>query len=629
MEKSFSKDFTAQTTNGTSTTQAIPPIGVSVREAQLALEREKLHRQESLKEERKIKSDRVQKEIAELRSTKASNTNVHDGSNNVQEKKSSVSQKPNAVGESDKKKLNKKDKDQTPPQSSGFFNHPPPKSFTPPLEPPENVPSIDHSETKESFQDDMKSIDQVSLEDPEQFPLLILENCQIVDVVLGEITSNHHIIISLDGKIQAMGPATHLPLVKSWMRYDCQNMFILPGLCDAHTNISVPFDPSPTLPRSSASYLALSSSHILKSLLHSGFTTIRDAGGVDAGLLQAISENLLDSPRILSSGMALGPRGAFQDSSRYDPNNLKPISTCPHSINCSRKCSSWCGWSITRGESQLRESIQSLSQYHSISQISLVCGNHCYDFALGPANIKEYPLFSKSEYEAIFEECTTLSVPIMSTCNSELSIERALQIGIRSLDGGLYLTPPLTSRMKDMNCQLVPLLPSCILNNLSSSSVSIQSSPQKKTQIPSHPFSPSSRDENTLDDEGTFRTLFDSVVPNPTHYQIEEYKQWKSLIELASQSELVISYGSNLHSNQYHRFTHTLLNVHAQHLTPLQFLQTLTCNPAKLFNLEDMVGTVSVGAIADLIMVATNPLLDKRWCDSEDSICAVVQVILN
>jgi hypothetical protein len=107
-------------------------------------------------------------------------------------------------------------------------------------------------------------------EDPEHFPLLILENCQIVDVLLGEISSNHHVIISLDGKIFSMGPAPFIPSIKSWMRYDCQNMFLLPGLCDAHTNIAVPYDPSPSLPRSSASYLALSSSHILKSLLHSG-----------------------------------------------------------------------------------------------------------------------------------------------------------------------------------------------------------------------------------------------------------------------------------------------------------------------------------------------------------------------
>jgi imidazolonepropionase-like amidohydrolase len=496
---------------------------------------------------------------------------------------------------------------------------------------PPSLPCVDIScHSREVLKSSPTDLPQ---EDPEHFPLLILENCQIVDVLLGEISSNHHVIISLDGKIFSMGPAPFIPSIKSWMRYDCQNMFLLPGLCDAHTNIVVPYDPSPSLPRSSASYLALSSSHILKSLLHSGFTTIRDCGGVDVGLLQAISENLLDAPRILSSGMALGPRGAFQDSSRYDPSHLTSISSCPHSIHCTRKCSSWCGWSVTQGEPQLRDSIHTLFQHHSISQLSLVCGNHCVDMnsllsssSLSRLHQKEYPLFSHKEYEAIAEECTLLAIPIMATCNTVNAMERALEIGCSSLDGGLYLTMDLAQKMKEIKCHLIPLLPSSLLNALVSHIPNQQHSPQKKSSLPSAapPFSPDSHEDDLI--EEAFQKLFGQILPTPTQLHYDDFKQWSSLLSLATETDLMMVYGSNLHSNQYHRLTHPLLSLHASHLSPLQFLQSLTCHAATLFHLEDVTGTVSVGAVADLILIPTNPLVEKKWCETEDSICAVIQV---
>jgi imidazolonepropionase-like amidohydrolase len=625
-------------------------VGTSVRETRLAFEREKLTRQESLKEERKLKSDRVQKEIAELRTIKASQSpsGTSPSSASLQpnlEKKSLVGHSPAPAphtGKSSHPSLEQTHEKKSkgiklePMKSSASASPPPGIPLTP-------VPVIVSSvEKKEEIQEELSkpsSSLELHQDDPEQFPLLILENCQIVDVTLGEISANHHVIISLDGKILSMGPAPFIPAVKSWMRYDCQEMFLLPGLCDAHTNITVPFDPSPSLPRSSASYLALSSSHILKSLLHSGFTTIRDCGGVDIGILQAISENLLDAPRILSSGMALGPRGAFQDSSRYDPSlPSTSVSSCPHSIYCTRKCSSWCGWSVTQGEPQLRDFIQTLFQYHSISQLSLVCGNHCVDMnallsssSLSRLNQKEYPLFSNKEYETIAEECSVLSLPIMATCNTVTAIERALAIGCSSLDGGLHLTTDLAQKMKEMECYLTPLLPSSLLNALVShipNQLAPQKRPPSSSQTPttSRPFSPESQQPEEDIIEEAFQKLFGQILPTPTQLHYDEFKQWSALLSLATEADLAMVYGSNLHSNQYHRLTHPLLSLHASHLSPIQFLQSLTCNAAKLFRIEDVTGTISVGAVADLILIPINPLLEKKWCETEDSICAVIQV---
>jgi imidazolonepropionase-like amidohydrolase len=45
-------------------------------------------------------------------------------------------------------------------------------------------------------------------------------------------------------------------------------------------------------------------------------------------------------------------------------------------------------------------------------------------------------------------------------------------------------------------------------------------------------------------------------------------------------------------------------------LPPLEVLRTATVNPARMLGLEDQLGTVEVGKLADLVVVRDDPLLD-------------------
>ncbi|MCB1806000.1 MAG: amidohydrolase family protein, partial [Candidatus Competibacteraceae bacterium] len=52
----------------------------------------------------------------------------------------------------------------------------------------------------------------------------------------------------------------------------------------------------------------------LENTLRRGFTTVRDAGGADFGLAQAIAEGLIQGPRLFYSGKALSQTGGHGDS---------------------------------------------------------------------------------------------------------------------------------------------------------------------------------------------------------------------------------------------------------------------------------------------------------------------------
>ena len=44
--------------------------------------------------------------------------------------------------------------------------------------------------------------------------------------------------------------------------------------------------------------------------------------------------------------------------------------------------------------------------------------------------------------------------------------------------------------------------------------------------------------------------------------------------------------------------------------TPLEALQTATLNPARFFNLENQLGVIELGKLADIVLLRANPLDD-------------------
>ena len=61
------------------------------------------------------------------------------------------------------------------------------------------------------------------------------------------------------------------------------------------------------------SEIAVLAATALTEMLERGFTTVRDAGGADAGLRRTIEEGSLKGPRLLVSGRALSQTGGHGD----------------------------------------------------------------------------------------------------------------------------------------------------------------------------------------------------------------------------------------------------------------------------------------------------------------------------
>ncbi|WP_322097773.1 metal-dependent hydrolase family protein [Nakamurella alba] len=92
---------------------------------------------------------------------------------------------------------------------------------------------------------------------------------------------------------------------------DVSGSTLLPGFIDAHAHVGIlRLHGQAALP---PAVQAATIFAILKSSLRQGFTTLRDLGGVDGGLVQAITDGLVPGPRLLPSGQILSQTGGHGD----------------------------------------------------------------------------------------------------------------------------------------------------------------------------------------------------------------------------------------------------------------------------------------------------------------------------
>jgi len=79
----------------------------------------------------------------------------------------------------------------------------------------------------------------------------------------------------------------------------------LPGLIDAHCHVIVSDAPLRNLAQVPLTPVAARAGRVMRGMLERGFTSIRDTGGADWGLKQAVEEGSIVGPRLFISGRPL------------------------------------------------------------------------------------------------------------------------------------------------------------------------------------------------------------------------------------------------------------------------------------------------------------------------------------
>ena len=97
---------------------------------------------------------------------------------------------------------------------------------------------------------------------------------------------------------------------------------LMPGLIDAHVHATITTLNLAAMQQKPLTLIAQEARLVLEGMLRRGFTTVRDAGGADWGLAQAVERGLIQGPRIFFSGRTLSQTGGHGD---FRPRTDQPM----------------------------------------------------------------------------------------------------------------------------------------------------------------------------------------------------------------------------------------------------------------------------------------------------------------
>ncbi|HWR90717.1 MAG TPA: amidohydrolase family protein, partial [Dissulfurispiraceae bacterium] len=267
--------------------------------------------------------------------------------------------------------------------------------------------------------------------------LILFNNCSLLDTAGGVVLPERHVLIE-DGIIREVSDSP-LKASASAIAFDLAGKTLMPGLCDAHVHVTAVAPDFVRLERMAPSYIAISASKVLRGMIMRGFTTVRDAGGADWGLAEAVREGLCEGPRILFSGHALSQTGGHGDMRSGGEDRIYPFN--PPLGTLGRICDGG-----TEGRRAARDELRK-----GAHQIKVMASGG----VASPTDPVENTQFSLDEMQAIVEEAEAANTYVMAHAYNDRSIRRALECGVRSIEHGNLIEAGTLEMLREKKAFLV------------------------------------------------------------------------------------------------------------------------------------------------------------------------------
>lgn len=402
---------------------------------------------------------------------------------------------------------------------------------------------------------------------------ILVENGTVIDGTGGEPIKNAAVLVK-DNVIQAVGEKSQLELSVDGdvTIVDAKGGYILPGLIDTHVHLTFQMgglEERTSNPFSLRFYKTL---EYMKATIDAGITTVRDAGGADAGIKQAVESGMVLGPRMQISIDALTTTGGHGDSWTLSGINLtKP--EYPGSPS-----------GICDGPEEVRKRVREMLR--AGADIIKV---HATGGVLSPTDHPEYTQFSPEELAIIVDEAAYhRGKKVMAHAQGTEGIKNSIKAGIHSIEHGIYLDDETIELMKEHGTYLVPTL---------LAPVGVLESAEEHGNMPEYAVK-KARD-----------------VVDIHKKSIEQ--AYKAGVKIAFGTDAgVFEHGINL------RELNLLCEIG---MSPMEALVSITKTAAECMGWEDQLGTLQVGKLADLIIVNDNPLENIKILENNDNVVTVIK----
>jgi imidazolonepropionase-like amidohydrolase len=373
------------------------------------------------------------------------------------------------------------------------------------------------------------------------------------DVTIIEGTSRQpypgHIVID-EGQIVDISTSTVPATAHDVQVVPCHGWTALPGLLDAHTHHgALDANVADQHRNYYDSYAAIAIGERLTQTLDRGFTTVRDAGGADAGFRLALRAGLISGPRLLVSGRPLSQTGGHGDMRR--PTEKGDPLGCGAQVGQVR--------AVVDGVDEVRRAVREELR-RGADQIKVMASGG----VVSPSDRLESSQFSLEELAVACEEARSAGTYVLAHAYTPEAIRRCIVAGVRSIEHGNLLDEDTATEMAGQGQFLVPTLVA---------------------------YEESYRRQQTGDSPSELLEKLSLV-----------YDEGKEAMRRAVAAGVRIGSGSDLLGPSAVRQARELI-LQAEVQGPLGAIESSTRVNAELMGLGNVLGTLEVGKLADILVV--------------------------
>ncbi|HTV87623.1 MAG TPA: amidohydrolase family protein [Stellaceae bacterium] len=403
--------------------------------------------------------------------------------------------------------------------------------------------------------------------------MIVLRNGRLIDGS-GAAPVTGATVVVRDNRIAAVGTRNDGDFPPDATIVDCAGMTILPGLIDCHDHMAnhrYSLDHRWRLDEP-ASTRHLRTAKVLRDTLAAGYTTVRDAAGLDVGFRRAIEEGLIDGPRLVLSLSIVSPYGGIGDA--VSPSGLA-LDDC-----CSIPGDPLLPESVANGPDEVRQVVRKMVRAGADVIKCATTGGASSRPGHGPRDAA----FNLDEMQALVEEAQALDRRVMCHALGGRGLDIAIAAGVNSIEHGTYLNenPRHLEQMAERGIFFVPTL----------------------LVYEFHRKSPQ---------------------PHVKERAQALYEPHIASIRRALDLGVRVVAGTDAGGHGHPANAGELACLVRAGLTPMQAVQAATGWAAECLGQQDEIGTLAPGRLADLAVVRGDPLADIALLCDPANIALVVK----
>lgn len=386
---------------------------------------------------------------------------------------------------------------------------------------------------------------------------IVLKAARLFDATSDNLTTNAIVVVT-GNRITAAGPSAQIP--PSARVIDLGDATLLPGFIDAHVHLTEELGENFYLDYFQKTMRhpteqALIASTFARKTLEAGFTTVRNLGAdeyVDVGLRNAINNGYVTGPRMLIAVHAIGATAGHGDRDPVPPGRMKQSGPLEGVCNGPDECRAAVRYQIKYGADVIK---------------FMPSGG-----VLSLSDPVDAPELSQDEMNAIVEEAHHWGRKVAAHCHGDAAARMAVQAGVDSIEHGSFLKPETLQLMRDKGIYLVPTL------------LAGEWTGGKADKFPP------------------------AIATKAKAALAARSEMFRNAVRLG----VKIAFGTDSAVSPHGMNAREFSLMTSLGLAPSAALRSATSVGAALLGVDDRLGTIATGKIADIIAVPGNPLQDIR-----------------